>query len=100
MEDSKWFLKSRTIWGIIVAGLGAFGPMAKVIGWDWPSEAEVGLVGESGYAVVSAVATFGGLVYAFYRRIVATVQTWVVSKPAPVVDEPVTEVSATDADNA
>jgi hypothetical protein len=63
--------------------------MAKVIGWEWPSDAEVGLVGESGYALIAAIGTFGGLLYAFYGRIKATVQTWVVNKPVePVAPAP------------
>lgn len=82
MEDNKWFLKSKTIWGLVITTLGSFAPVAKVVGFDWPSDAEIGLIGETGYALLSGIATVGGLAWAFYGRIVAAVKLWVVKSPA------------------
>lgn len=87
MEDNKWVLKSKTIWGTIIATIGAFAPVMKAFGYEGPEAAEVAAIGEGGYAFISAAATFGGLALAFYGRIVAAVKLWVVK--APVDDEPV-----------
>jgi hypothetical protein len=86
MEDSKWVLKSRTIWGLILTAVGAFAPVAKAVGFEYPSETEIGMIGETGYQLVSAIATAVGLGLALYGRIKAVAQLWVVTK--------------TDADNA
>ncbi len=62
--EPKWFLKSKTIWGVVISILPALLP---VLGLSFSADDTV-LISNSGDAIIQAI----GAVIAIYGRFVAT----------------------------
>lgn len=78
MEDqSKWIIKSKTLWGAIIAALPVLGP---TLGLDLSPD-DVATIGDSGVNFIDAAAGAVGAVLVIWGRVSATTKATLLPKP-------------------